>query len=188
MQNQKNSASLDTLLERAASQEYIQGWQQALLSAEKRKGAQERHPYVCFALQQEYFALSALVIGEITVLRAVHRLPHVKVPFIDGLVNVNGRLKMLVSMETFLPVKHRSPTTRKIGAPLILVEKDLFTWTFMVHEVLGLIHITPDMLQKPPMTNEKLKIKGLLFWKGRSMRVLDEESLMLNLEQALGKR
>lgn len=182
------SPSVDALLQRDVPSEYLADWQQAILLDEKHAEEENYHPFVVFRLHDEYFAITASVIGEITLLRAVHRLPHVSIPFIEGLVNVNGRLRIFISMEKLLQLPREPNLSWKIGGVLVLIEKVGSGWTFMVTELLGVPHVTPEMIQPLAVTASKSTahyMKGVFTWKGHTIAILDEEILALRLHHSL---
>lgn len=183
------SPSVDALLQREAPLEYLEDWQQAILLEEKLVETENYQPFVVFRLDDEYFAIIASAVGEIIPLRTVHRLPHVNIPFIEGLINMNGRLRIFISMEKLLQLQEEQDALWKIGSMVVLIEKEGWGWTFMVTELLGVSHVTPDMIQ-PLATTKAMKatthyIKGLFSWKGHLISILDEEILALRLRYSL---
>lgn len=146
------------------------------------------HPYVFFRIHEKYLALSALLIKEITTLRTMHRLPYMKVPFIEGVVNVNGRLRVLISLQKLLQLPKAEEIKPKRGTSLVLVEKEQFAWTFLATEVLGMLHVTPESIQplpEPTMTTTAHYMKGLFLSEKGLVGLLDEELLFLRLRHHL---
>lgn len=180
---------VDALLQREVPLDYLTDWQQVLLQSDKYAEEENYQPLVVFRLYDEYFAITTSVIGEITHLRAVHRLPHSNSPFIEGIVNVSGRLREFISMEKLLQLSREQTVPWKIGGTLVLFEKDGNGWTFIVTEMLGVSHVFPEMMQEVPATVALKPVahymKGLFSWKGHSIAILDEEILALRMRHSL---
>lgn len=189
-------AAVDILLNRPPPLDYMQEWE-AALGREKTENAAIPHgAIVIFRLGSEYLALSSMVIGQITTLRTVHRIPHSKNPVMQGVVNVNGRLRLFVSLEAMLEIGGKGRLGEKPEAtpgstadtPMILFEYEGEVWTFAVTEVLGVFHCDLTNLKNVPVTVMKSSanyVKGVLNWKDRPVGLLDEGLLAFSLRRSL---
>lgn len=181
------SPFVDKLLERKAPKDYLLEWQQAIL-LNKHPEVKHHAPYVFFRLEQEYFAINALHVGEITTLRAIHRLPHMQATFVEGIVNVNGRLLLFVQIEKLLSLQTDQESIRKKETPLILVEKEGFVWAFSVTEVLGMLYIPAEQIKRVPVIAVRSSVKeitGFYQWQEQLVGLLDEELLIARVRRSL---
>lgn len=184
----KQSHFVDELLDRKAPAEYLLDWQKAILLRKQHPERESHTPYIFFRLEKEYFAINALLVGEITTLRAVHHLPHMKIPFIEGLVNVNGRLRIFVCIEKLLALQNPKEPLVKKEEPLVLIEKEGFVWTFSVTEVLGMVYVPLQQIRAVPvvaMRPSERDLKGLYPWQEHLVGLLDEELLTVRVRQGL---
>lgn len=187
-------SAVDRLLNRLAPTNYVEEWEQ-LLGREKGESKQSSDSaVVIFRLQSEYMALTSMAIGQISTMRAVHRIPHLKGSLVKGVVNVNGRLRLHVSLEELLEVKnsqetdHGSEYAMRDERPMILFEREGEVWTFGVSEVMGVFPCDLSRLKNVPVTVSKSNanyIKGVIHWRDKDVALLDEDLLMFSLRRSL---
>jgi chemotaxis-related protein WspD len=183
---------VDLLLHRTSPPDYVQAWETSL---GREKDTHERSPHhaiVIFVLGGEHLALSSLVVGQITMMRRVHRVPHTKSPVIRGVVNINGRLRIFISLGALLEIggKSRSsgPHEAFIDFPMIMIEQNSEVWTFAVDKILGVFHCDLNDLKNVPVTVAKSAanyVKGVLNWRDKQVALLDEELLFFSLRRNL---
>lgn len=184
-------SAINLLLHRAPPQDYVQDWE-ALLGREKSgHRPSPHHAQVIFTLGVEYLALSSLVVGQITILRRVHRVPHMKNPVIRGVVNINGRLRLFFSLKALLGIDEKTdatahPSTEEVS--MIMIEQNSEVWTFAVDRIVGVVHCDLNEMRNVPVTVSKSTanyVKGVLCWRDKQVALLDEELLFFSLRRSL---
>lgn len=178
------------LLHRVPPLDYIEEWEITLSREKGQPKILTDRSLVIFRLGSEYLALSSTVVGQITTLRKLHRIPHIKNPIICGVVNVNGRLRLFFSLERLLEMNQKNeiaPETSGIE-PMILIDYEDEVWTFGITEVLGVFQCDLSQMKNVPVTVSKSAanyIKGVLKWRDIELGVLDEELLLFRLRRSL---
>lgn len=183
-----------SLLNRAAPVDYVREWEETLGREKGDTKAAPQGAIVIFRLASEYLALSSLVVGQITTMRTVHRVPHVKSPYIRGVVNISGRLRLFFSLESLLDMgdvrgaKVEEGVRERLVVPLILIEHEGEVWTFAAQEVLGVFHADLTQLKNVPVTVAKSTanyVKGVFPWRDQQVGLLDEALLCFSLRRSL---
>lgn len=181
-------SAVDRLLQREASQDYVKEWELFLGREKSDVKDQSESAIVIFRLGSELLALSSLVIGQIIPTRHVHRIPHLKGSLVKGLVNVNGRLLLHVSLAELLEVELQPSEQEEGERPMILFERENEVWTFAVTEVLGVFHCDLTHLKNVPVTVAKSSanyIKGVIHWRDKYVALLDEDLLIFSLKRSV---
>jgi chemotaxis-related protein WspD len=167
------------LLDRAAPADYIRHWTEHV-AREPEPAVEGSVPVLVFRLGNEWLALPAGVVEEITEATAVHTLPHRSLP-VQGVVSIRSELVVCVSLEALLelpPVSDgESATTSRISNRLVVLSGDGGRVAFRPSEVHGLLRYHPGQLQPPPATLTRTSgvqfTTGLITWKDRSVGCLD---------------
>lgn len=186
--------AVTSLLNRAAPLDYVREWEDALGREKGDLKDASEGAIVIFRLASEHLALSSLVVGQITTMRTVHRVPHLKSPYVSGVVNINGRLRLFFSLESLLDMgdgrgaRADEGVRERLVAPLILIEHEGEVWTFAAQEVLGVFHADLTHLKNVPVTVAKSTanyVKGVLPWREKQVGLLDEALLCFSLRRSL---
>ncbi len=158
------------------------------LSETDRDDEMGRNAVAIFRLEQEWFALPALMFHSIVPWAAPRPIPHRSNDLLEGLVNVRGELLICVSLARFLnlpPAPTQSPQSAQHRLAIIEYEGD--RWTFSVDEFQGIETIPPPTLLTPPSTVLKAAqtyTHSLLPWSDqRTINCLDESLLFEALTQ-----
>jgi chemotaxis-related protein WspD len=138
-----------------------------------------------FRVGPEWLALPAEWIGEVVPLRAIHSLPHRKGRALDGLVNVRGELLPCFSLERALGIEPvaASGAGASAGRRLIVAGKGAHRLVFRADEVFGVMRY--DEARRLAAPGRTDRVKHVLEWNGRSLGLLDAESLWASLERSL---
>lgn len=193
-----------SLLDREAPANYRQTWAETLAEQAPKSQAiaddrtQSSLSVAIFRLQQEWFALPAYLLKEITPLTPIHTLPHRNSNLLRGLVSIRGELHLCISLANLLELETpdnglASPSaaqapTRSIHERMVVVEKNRATWVFPVQEMEGIHHCETHAFEALPTTVAKAKqvyTQSLLHWRDRSVSYLDDELLFYTLNRRI---
>lgn len=139
---------------------------------------------VIFRIGSEWFALSTLLLQEITSVRVLHSLPHRRNSALLGLTNVRGELVVCLSVARLLTGEAAaSPQGR-----LIVIRHSNGRLAFPVDEVQQAHRYRPDDLKPVPATVSKSVsslTRGLLSWRKRMVGCLDDRLFLDALSRCL---
>jgi chemotaxis-related protein WspD len=143
---------------------------------------------VVFRFVSEWFALRTIVFHEIGVSQKPYVLPFRSGGVLAGMVNVNGELLLIVSLEAVLGLPSNEKT-ESVGRPrLCVVGMGPERFAFGVDEVLGVRRISGSELRTVPVTLAKSP-SGQTAWcfelEGRNIGLLDEKKLLNSLDRSL---
>lgn len=146
--------------------------------------------FVLFRIGGEWFALTVKVFSQITALKKILRLPLRKSGPVLGLVNINGQLRVAVSLKMLLalPDKEPSQISKRVYPRSVVIEKGTSTWVFPVEEVWGIEAFNEAALENVP---KNAAIGGVSFlkyiveWKGKRVGVIDDELLFYSLKRQI---
>ncbi len=173
------AAAARSFLDRPPPDGYLAEWTRVLDDADS--GAlSEGIGVVIFRLGDEWLALRAPVVVEVTPVRPVHRIPHRSSAIVAGLVNLRGQLRLCASLHDLLgatPRASAAATTPDGVSRMIVIGREAESWVFTADEVLGVPRVSPDLLRNVPSTlaNPTVSFSQSVFtWHGRSVGLLDE--------------
>lgn len=156
---------------------YAQDWTEHVAAA-KPAAQSETTSVVIFRVAAEWLALPSAVFKEIAADRPVHSLPHRRDGALLGVVNIRGELLVCASLKRILGVE---TGVAAASAPRMLVIQQNGERTVCpVEEVHGVERFDPQDLKQVPATLAGAAvsyIKAVLFWRRRSVGLLDAELL-----------
>jgi chemotaxis-related protein WspD len=159
--------------QRDAPEGYLAEWS-SLLASPVERVANKDIALLIFRLRDEWLALRAQVVVEITTPRPVHRIPHRSNDTLVGMVNLRGRLQLQVSMHGLLGVgPGKTDGTRR----LIVISREGQTWVFEAEEVVGIHRFAQERLGSVPSTLANTATsfsQAVIDWKGKSVGLLDD--------------
>ncbi|QQZ35245.1 chemotaxis protein CheW [Pseudomonas sp. SK2] len=138
-----------------------------------------------FRLGEEWMALATASLAEIAPVQPVHSLPHQRSRVLQGVANVRGALVPCLSLADLLEVEAVQGDARGVRAmPRLLILAALGGPVVMaVDEIDGIHRLDPALLdgehEGAPFT------AGVLQWRGRSVRVLDDHQLLSAVQRSL---
>jgi chemotaxis-related protein WspD len=144
-----------------------------------------------FRLGDEWLALPTPVFRQVTVSRPVHRLPHRTHSAVLGMVNIEGTLRVCISLARLLNVEPAtaSDDTRHTHYPRMLVIEDPHgPVVFPVDEVEGVRRFATTALEAAPSTVAGRAIahaRALIRTGDRTIGLLDAPTLLKSLERSL---
>lgn len=185
------ASAIELLLHRGSPVGYVQDWESSLGREKDDSRPVPHSAIVIFSLGEEHLALSSLVVGQMTTMRRLHRIPHMRSPVIRGVVNINGRLRLFVSLGALLEIGETVSyeTSERIDdIPMIMIEQNGEVWTFAVDKILGVFRCDLNQMKNVPVTVAKSTanyVKGILNWRDHQVALLDEELLFFSLRRSL---
>ncbi len=202
-----------TLLQRNAPEGYVeewtdilaQDWRQATEKAEQKGSSlvkketvsDEIVALIIFRVSQEWLALPAWVVKEITHIHPVHTLPHRSNHVFAGIVNIRGEILMCILLRNLLalpPVdlnekndnnsQDSSSIVPVVYERMIVIEIQSNRWVFPVDEILGVYRFSSKQLQDTPVVISKTPdtyTKKILTVEGKNINYLDYELVFYEL-------
>lgn len=171
------AAAAQTLFERPAPAGYLAEWTTALGQALPSSEC-DFVSVVVVRLSDEWLALAAAFLVEVTLPRSIHCVPHRTNRVFRGMVNVRGQLHLCVSLHGVLNIEAPAADARGL---LVVVDYQGERWAFLVDEVLGVDRIPRRLLRKVPGTlaNPVSGVSQAVFtWRERHVGFLDELRLI----------
>lgn len=190
---------------------YLDEWRE-VLEAPLDEADCDSLSLLVFRLGDEWFALAAEVLAEVTTLRTAHKIPHRSNAVLAGLVNVRGQLLLCGSLHGLLGLPQSAPTAfqprsalGRSGQPGAADREPLRTparllvaahtegrttrrWAFAVDEVAGVQRIATADLREVPSTLGKpgQRFSAALFsWQSRRVSLLDAERLFTGIHEQI---
>jgi chemotaxis-related protein WspD len=183
-----HSAAAIGLLDRELPPGYTEHWTGHFAAAEELEEA-NTEAAVIFRLGPDWFALSALVVDEITELRRIHSLPHRRSSGVLGLVNVRGSLIICVSLARMLGLgESAAPAAGQTRGRLMVVREETRRMAFAADEVHHTHRYNRRDLKLAPATVVKAGVNftaGILSWRDRLVSCLDDRLLLQSLNRAV---
>ncbi|AIR87900.1 chemotaxis protein CheW [Pseudomonas cremoricolorata] len=136
-------------------------------------------------LGEEWLALATASLAEIAPTQTVHALPHQRSRALQGVVNVRGALVPCLSLAQLLEIDLSAAperATRSLPRMLILAAEG-GPVVLPVDEIEGIHRLDPARLPAEPASTPYTL--GVLHWRGRSVRVLDERQLLAAVKRSL---
>jgi len=181
-----------TFFDRDPPPGYLETWRQ-ILEEPAADSDGETTSVLVFRLAKEWFALPAAVLVEVTMPRALHRVPH-RGGGLTGLVNIRGQLQLCMSLHALTGIDDtpNAETARATpgaeadslsvpAARLLVLERDAAAgterWVVGVDEVAGVYRLPRTAARGVPSTVGQTPQRcstALFDWQGRTVGLLDE--------------
>lgn len=101
---------------------------------------------VSFKLAEEEFGVDILLVQEINKMMQITKVPNAP-KFVDGVANLRGRIIPIIDLRTRLGMRKKEKDAK---SRIIVVELANYTVGFTVDEVLEVLRIPKETLEKPP--------------------------------------
>ncbi|HGM5579678.1 TPA: chemotaxis protein CheW [Pseudomonas putida] len=138
-----------------------------------------------FRLGEEWLALATACLAEIAPLQAAHSLPHQRSRVLQGVANVRGALVPCLSFADLLGME-RVPAQERTGRVMprmLILAAEGGPVVLPVDEVDGIHRLDPARLEgEGDVAHFTLAV---LQWRGRSVRVLDDQHLLSVVKRSL---
>lgn len=190
-EKEKKLSSANILLKRAPPEDYLTEWMEILREEKNAPQAYKEHNLLIFRIKKEWLALSTSVFYQICDMRPVHKIPHRKSPILLGIVNIEGQIRVSVSLDRLLDIggeETASETNQITYMRNVVLEKNGDYWVFPVDEVYGIYRCPEDAIENVPVNLAKSSanfLKGIFNWEGHSVGYLDEELLFHSLKRSI---
>ncbi|AVD94089.1 MULTISPECIES: chemotaxis protein CheW [Pseudomonas] len=138
-----------------------------------------------FRLGEEWLALATACLAEIAPLQAVHSLPHQRSRLLHGVANVRGALVPCLSLADLLGVQASSTEQRSARAMprMLILAAEGGPVVMAVEEIDGIHRLDPQLLGSG--RDATRFTAAVLQWRGRSVRVLDDQHLLSAVQRSL---
>ena len=180
------SAAATRLLDRYSfEQEHVE---QYATRADERKVA--TRSLMIFRLGDEWLGLATRCLDEVAPMQPIHSLPHQRSRALQGVANVRGALVPCLSLIELLGLDPTlaGPTSLRIMPRMLIMAADGGPVVLPVDEVDGIHNIEEQVLSAASASGEHASAKytrGVLQWKTRSLRWLDEDQLLGAISRSL---
>lgn len=138
-----------------------------------------------FRLGEEWLALATACLAEIAPLQAVHSLPHQRSRVLQGVANVRGALVPCLSLAELLGVQISVAEQRGARAMprMLILAAEGGPVVMSVEEIDGVHRLDPLLLGSGQ--DAARFTAAVLQWRGRSVRVLDDQHLLSAVQRSL---
>lgn len=188
------AAAAGQLLNRAVPAGHLDNWSE-MLARPQAAAAPEQVSVVIFRVGPEWLALPTVLFEEIAGVRAIHSLPHRRSGGVLGVANIRGELLVCIGLRDLLGLE-AAPAERGPGRDqggdaagrLLVIQWQGSRAVFPVEQVHGIERFAEAQLAELPATLAKTAAtytKAILPWRGKSVGLLDEQSLFHTLTRSL---
>jgi chemotaxis-related protein WspD len=177
------SSAARGFFDRPAPDGYVEEWTRLLASPVAPPKSDDLGVLI-FRLGDEWLALRAGVVVEVTTPRPVHRIPHRTNETLAGLVSLRGRLQLMVSLHGLLGVETAGASapgaagaTAGPSGLFVVIRQGVQTWVFAAEEVGGVHRFSRASMSAVPSTlaNPAYSFsQAVIPWEGRSVGLLDD--------------
>ncbi|MFK3798752.1 chemotaxis protein CheW [Pseudomonas sp. NPDC088444] len=180
------SAAATRLLDRyALAQEH-----RAVAQSDELDSDVKTRSLVVFRLGEEWLGLPTRCLVEVSPVQSIHSLPHQRSRALLGVANVRGALVACLSFVELLglDVSFAPVSTGRVMPRMLIVAAEGGPVVVPVDEVDGIHAIEARLLDAAsvPAQNTNARFtKGVVQWKNRSLRLLDEEHLLSAVNRSL---
>ncbi|HDS1795572.1 chemotaxis protein CheW [Pseudomonas putida] len=138
-----------------------------------------------FRLGEEWLALATASLAEIAPMQAVHSLPHQRSRLLQGVANVRGALVPCLSLADLLGVQADTAEQRSGRAMprMLILAAEGGPVVMAVEEIDGIHRLDPLLLGSGQDATRFTA--AVLQWRGRSVRVLDDQHLLSAVQRSL---
>ena len=143
-----------------------------------------------FRLGDEWLGLATRCLDEVAPMQPIHSLPHQRSRALQGVANVRGALVPCLSLIELLGLDPTlaGPTSLRVMPRMLILAAHGGPVVVPVDEVDGIHNIEERVLNAASASGEHVSAKytrGVLQWKTRSLRWLDEEQLLGAITRSL---
>ncbi|WP_392885696.1 chemotaxis protein CheW [Pseudomonas migulae] len=179
------SAAATRLLDRYALQQEDRGHVSVAVESEVKTRS-----LLMFRLGEEWLALATRSLVEVAPLQAIHSLPHQRSRALLGVANVRGALVACLSLVELLGLDGASSVASgaRVMPRMLIIAANGGPVVVPVDEVDGIHAIDEHTLDAASRSGTQASAKytrGVLQFKGRSLRWLDEEQLLSAVTRSL---
>ncbi|OAI94466.1 chemotaxis protein CheW [Pseudomonas putida] len=147
--------------------------------------AEQGPSLLLFRLGEEWMALATRCLAEVAPVQPVHSLPHQRSRMLLGVANVRGALVPCLALGDLLGLEltEAPPGAGRVMPRMLILAARGGAVVLPVDEVDG-IHAL-DLRRRGETAHENRFTRHILQWRGRSVRILDEDQLLSAVERSL---
>jgi chemotaxis-related protein WspD len=143
-----------------------------------------------FRLGEEWLGLATRCLAEVAPLQTVHSLPHQRSRALLGVANVRGALVACISLVELLGLDSTPvpPTSTRVMPRMLILAAEGGPVVVPVDEVDGIHRMDERVLDSASTSGTHANARftrGVLQWKDRSLRLLDEQELLSAVQRSL---
>lgn len=143
-----------------------------------------------FRILNEWLAFPTMTVKEVREEGRIHKLPHRATAILEGITNVQGELKIVISLRNLLKLSSEIPDeismSHRIYARFIVFGKGKDDFVFPVEEVFGIMQLKPSMLETAPVTVSKsfsTFTRGVFNFQQHRIGLLDASRILNHLKE-----
>ncbi|HEC17879.1 MAG TPA: hypothetical protein ENI97_00885 [Gammaproteobacteria bacterium] len=144
-----------SVFEKVPPSGYLADWRREIAAASKESDERSRSILI-FRIYKEWYAFPVRILNEISSDRSVHKIPRNTRSSIEGIVNINGEIKLCYSLQEILGTKADSSKNYHkngvINRRLIVAELGGYEYVFRVNEIKGMAWFSDHELLPAPST------------------------------------
>jgi len=184
------AAAAIRLLDRYALQRDEPAEGEAELQAQPVAVAGASRSLLVFRLGEEWLGLATRTLVEVAPLAPIHALPHQRSRALLGVANVRGALVACLSLVELLGLDATAApaVAGRVAPRMLIIGGAGGSVVVPVDEVDGIYGFDFGLLAAAEASNPLAAAKcsrGVLRWRGRSVRLLDDEQLLLSVTRSL---
>ncbi len=131
-----------------------------------------------FRVNNEWYALKASVLSEISEITVRHSIPHNRNSIMDGLVNIRGEMEICISFPNLTGnAKNDISAKGSNKARIIIIKLVSGKYAFQVDEVMGIMKINDHTIKQPPASLSKsnsVLCQGIFDYNQENIGLVDE--------------
>lgn len=184
---EQERAAMLRLLDREPPEGYLADWQSRLRDAEDDHERETRGVLI-FRLFDEWLAIEASTVQEITADSTIHRIPQRTNEVLRGLVNVRGELQLCVSLHALLHLENtggEQVLSRRVHPRMIVFKGPDGAFVFPADEAYGVHALETCQIEDAPVTVSKAMAtftRGLFKLREQKVALLDHELIFHSLK------
>lgn len=163
---------------------YIEEWRKFMEQSKLSKPVGQS--VMVFRIDDEWLALPTIAIEKITTIQSIHKLPFRTNAVLLGVTNIDGELRMAISLQALLGMTPSTPESDNKKLHLshnqaILLAKDNSFFVFSVNEISGIAIFSPNNAENVPMTISSSRehyTTNLFKYKNKHVGLLDSNLMI----------
>lgn len=167
----------------------VQDYRQQVQVTELSRDIKTRSILV-FRLGEEWLGLATRCLSEVAPLQSIHSLPHQRARALLGVANVRGALVACISLVELLGLDGQpaAPASARVMPRMLILAAEGGPVVVPVDEVDGIHAMDERVLDSASASGSHANgrfTRGVLQWKDRSLRLLNEQELLAAVQRSL---
>ncbi len=174
------------LLLRRTPEDYADQWTQALAEQRENIVSRRQKSVIVFRVGPQRLAMPITIVKDVQAAVSVRRIPHRSNARLRGFVNIQGDLRLCVSLHAFMEL---APDSSPTATPhMIMIASGDENWVFAVDEIYGLRQFDPADVQNTPVQAAKHVdpiTKGVIELDDEVIGLINENAIFKVFERSL---